>query len=146
MWTRLVLLSVLCVPMAAFADDFKIIKLEQDVRNLERQVGELNRQVSVLERRGSPSELAPPLPGKHAEPATADPVLWYSRANWDRVRVGMNELDVIRLLGRPTTMRGTDAAGRTLLYAVEIGSSGFLGGSVELKNHQVVAVNAPVLK
>ena len=63
-----------------------------------------------------------------------------------RVRVGMNELDVIRLLGKPTTMRGGEAEARTLLYAVEIGGSGFLGGSVELRNHQVVAVNKPVLK
>ena len=149
MWIRLILLSLLSFPAVAPADDFKIIKLEQDVRNLERQVGELQRQVSSLERRGSVAEAPPPLRGKGADtdvPVATDTVLWYSSANWDRVRVGMNELDVIRLLGKPTTMRGGEAQTRTLLYAVEIGGSGFLGGSVELKDHQVVAVNRPVLK
>ena len=149
MWIRPILLSLLWFPAVALADDFKIIKLEQDVRNLERQVGELQRQVNSLERRGSPAEAPLPLRDKGAgtdAPAAADTVLWYSSANWDRVRVGMDELDVIRLLGKPTTMRGGDAQTRTLLYAVEIGSSGFLGGSVELQNHRVVAVNKPVLK
>jgi hypothetical protein len=161
MWIRLMVLSLLCLPALARADDYKVIKLEQDMRNLERQVNELKRQVDVLERRESgellPSVRASNGPGNRsgnpsrtdgtASATATDEVPWYSRANWDRVKVGMNELDVIRLLGKPNSMRSEDADSSTLLYALEIGSgAGFLSGSVELKNHQVVAVNKPLLK
>ena len=57
----------------------------------------------------------------------------------------MSELEVIGVLGQPTSMR-QDGDTRVLLYAMEIGSSGFLGGSVELKDRAVTAVNKPVLK
>ena len=141
----------LALPGPSWADDYKVIKLEQDMRNLERQVNELRRQVEVLQRRES-GELPPSmLPRESSKPSAAAPAedstLWYSSANWDRVKVGMNELDVIRLLGKPNSVRSDDAQSRTLLYALEIGSgSGFLSGSVQLRDRQVVAVNRPVLK
>jgi hypothetical protein len=145
---QLVLGLLIAVPASVPADDFKVIKLEQDVRNLERQVSDLYRQVNALQRRGTESETTPSA-ADHAIQSVPVPdnVPWFDVRNWDRVRVGMNELDVIHLLGKPTSMRGGEAAdARTLLYATEIGSSGFLSGSVELKNRQVVAVNKPVLK
>ena len=45
----------------------------------------------------------------------------------------------------PTSMRPAED-GRVLLYAMEIGSNGFLSGSVTLKGQQVVAVEKPTLK
>jgi hypothetical protein len=36
--------------------------------------------------------------------------------------------------------------GRVLLYALEIGGSGFLGGSVEFRDRAVIAINRPALK
>ena len=143
MWIRLSLLALLWFP-AAGADDFKIIKLEQDVRNLERQVNELNRQVAALQRRNPSTEV--PAAREREVPDTNDNPLWYSRANWDRVRVGMDELEVIRLLGKPTSVRGSEGEARTLFYAVEIGTAAFLGGSVELRDRRVTEVKAPVLK
>ena len=144
MWIRLSLLALLWFS-AAGADDFKIIKLEQDVRNLERQVNELNRQVAALQRR-SPSTDVAAVPRERDVPEANDNPLWYSRANWDRVRVGMDELEVICLLGKPTSVRGSEGEARTLFYAVEIGTAAFLGGSVELRDRRVTEVKAPVLK
>ncbi|MGH8179106.1 MAG: hypothetical protein ACREV5_22830 [Steroidobacter sp.] len=138
------LLMALGASHASAADDFKIIKLEQDVRNLERQVQVLSRQVDELrshsarsgERRIAPRTSTPLLPSSSA---------WLSAANWERVQSGMSELDVIRLLGPPSSMRVEDEA-RVLLYAMEIGTDGFLSGSVMLKERQVAAVEKPVLK
>ena len=144
MWIRLALLCSLWFS-AAGADDFKVIKLEQDVRNLERQVGELTRQVAALQRR-NPSAEVPATAREREVPDTNDNPLWYSRANWDRVRVGMDELEVMRLLGKPTSVRGVEGETRTLFYAMEIGTGAFLGGSVELQERRVTAVKAPVLK
>lgn len=49
---RVLFAAVLCaVALAAAADDYESIKLEQDVRNLERQVQTLQREVSELRTR-----------------------------------------------------------------------------------------------
>ncbi len=57
----------------------------------------------------------------------------------------MSELEVITVLGAPTSMRaeGTD---RVLLYAMEVGMSGFLAGSVTLRERVVAEVQTPMLR
>jgi hypothetical protein len=139
-------LLVLLGPAAGAADDtFKVIKLEQDVRNLERQVQVLSRQVEELKQRlsraGDRSLAAPRSPGEPAESSDD----WLDASKWDRVRPGMSELEVIGLLGPPTSMR-QQGGERVLLYAMEIGSANFLTGSVQLQERAVVEVNKPVLK
>jgi hypothetical protein len=57
----------------------------------------------------------------------------------------MSELEVITLLGPPTSLREQDGD-RVLLYALEIGASGFLGGSVKLRDRAVTEVREPVLQ
>jgi hypothetical protein len=57
----------------------------------------------------------------------------------------MSELEVISSLGPPTSMREEGGA-RVLLYAMEIGVSGFLGGSVKLRERAVVEVAQPTLQ
>jgi hypothetical protein len=134
---------MLSLPLTAWGDDYKVIKLEQDVRNLERQVGELNRQLTALQRRDLPASIAP----QARDDDSADTDHWVNAARWDRVRIGMSELQVIELLGKPSSLRaGEGSAQRILLYAMEIGSTGFLGGSIELRDRRVTAVNKPVLK
>lgn len=140
----LALLMLVCMQVEA-ADDFKIIKLEQDVRNLERQVQDLSRQLAELQQRGSRSDdQRVPEPRPAAQPSSSQ---WLDAVNWNRVRVGMSELEVISTLGPPTALRGADdESSRTLMYAMEIGSSGFLSGSVQLKDRRVTEVQKPVLK
>jgi hypothetical protein len=57
----------------------------------------------------------------------------------------MNELDVIASLGPPSSMR-EEGGKRILLYAMELGASGFLGGSVALRERAVVEVLQPSLR
>jgi hypothetical protein len=57
----------------------------------------------------------------------------------------MGELEVIGILGPPTSMR-QEGETRVLLYAMEIGSTGFVGGSVELRDRKVSEVLKPVLR
>lgn len=128
---------------ATAADDFKVIKLEQDVRNLERQVQTLARQLddlkSQLSRSGDrPVVMTSPSPGSAGG-------AWLDASKWQRLKPGMSELEVITLLGPPSSMREENGA-RVLLYAMEIGSSGFLSGSVSLRDRAVVEVQKPVLK
>ena len=138
---------LLCVPLAAAAaDDYKIAQLETDVRDLQRQVQEQSQQIielrSQLTRPVAQSRQPPPSPSLAA--ATSGGT-WVDAAKWQRVRTGMSELEVIGLLGPPTSMRTRDSE-RVLLYAMEIGTSGFLSGSVTLRDRLVLEVQIPALR
>ncbi len=77
----------------------------------------------------------------------ADSPAWLSAANWRRVRPGMGEFEVIDILGPPSSVRGApEAQSRTLMYAMEIGSSAFLSGRVDLKDRRVIEVQVPALR
>ena len=137
----LVALLVLMPLTASAADAQRISFLEQEVRNLQRQVQSLSRQIDELRTR-------PDRPTTHALAASVAPSpgsdQWINAARWKQVRRGMSELEVIDLLGAPTSMRAEGDA-RVLLYAMEIGSSGFLRGSVTLRDRAVVEVQQPTL-
>jgi hypothetical protein len=128
---------------AAGADDFRVTKLEQDVRNLERKVQDLSREVDNLERRLAGAGTLPL--GARPVPAPQQPATWLAAENWKRVREGMSELEVVGILGKPTSTRVEDGA-RILFYATEIGTSGVLGGRVTLRDGKVATVTEPQLK
>lgn len=141
--TFLLLLAPLVVSTAFAADDGRVTFLEQEVRNLQRQVQALSRQVDEMRTRPSQpvqKGAAPP----DIEPA-ASSLEWVNAAKWQKLRRGMSEVEVIGTLGAPTSMREEGGA-RVLLYAMEIGDSGFLGGSVTFRDHAVVEVRAPTLQ
>ncbi len=131
---------------AAENDTYRLMKVEQDVRNLEGQVQTLTRQIDELKQQLSRAGDRN-LSGARAPSVSAasSSTAWLEATRWDRVRTGMSELEVINVLGPPTSMRKEGDA-RVLLYAMEIGSSGFLGGSVEFRDGAVTAVTKPVLK
>jgi hypothetical protein len=135
----------LWAPVCAMAaDDPKVAQLEQDVRDLQRQVLAQSQQLSELRMRLAQQPQAQVrLPSSPV--AAANTGLWLDASRWQRVRTGMSELEVIGLLGPPTSMRTTDS-GRVLLYAMEIGASGFLSGRVTLRDRVVQEVQAPVLR
>jgi len=143
---RLPLLAMLSlIPTAAIAaDETRISFLEQEVRNLQRQVQTLSRQMDELRTRPDRLELQIPKAGSATGAAPAGLPRWVDVSLWRRIKPGMSELEVISSLGRPSSMR-EDSGTHMLLYALEIGS-GFLGGSVILKDHIVVEVRQPTLQ
>ena len=158
----LALLGVLLSFSAVAADDdtYRLMKLEQDVRNLERQVHganllalpvigrllTLNRQLDELKQQQSRAgDRGPSAARSSSAPAGASSTAWLEAKRWDRVRKGMSELEVIDVLGPPSSMREENGA-HVMLYAMEIGASSFLGGSVEFRDRAVTVVNKPVLK
>lgn len=136
---------MIAAPAALAQDDYKVIKLEQDMRNLERQVQELSRQLSEVQRRLPQGADTSATRTERSTAPSSTSTSWLVAANWDRVRVGMSELQVIEVLGPPTSMRAAENS-RTLFYALEVGTSGFLGGSVRLEERKVAEVAKPVLK
>lgn len=143
----LIALLALLGQSALAAEDatYRLMKLEQDVRNLERQVQTLTRQLDELKQqsvRAGDRSSAAPRPSTTPAVSSGD---WLEAARWDRVRPGMGELEVINVLGPPTSMR-QEGETRVLLYAMEIGTAGFLSGSVELRDRAVSEVHKPALK
>ena len=127
------------------AEDFKVIKLEQDVINLQRRVEELSREIDQLQQRAASS--GTPSTASASPQAADDTPRWLRAANWNRVRPGMSELEVIEILGPPASVRGGAAdSSRTLMYAMELGSSAFLAGSVTLEAHKVARIEPPSLR
>jgi hypothetical protein len=137
-------LVLLSLPVAALAaDDSRVLRLEQDVRSLQRDLQTLSRQIEQLRlqaTRPSTDGRLPPAPVL----STTGPA-WLDASKWKQITAGMSELEVIALLGPPSSTREQDGA-RELLYAMEIGSSAFLGGSVLLRDRRVREVRVPVLK
>lgn len=138
---------LLWVPQAGAADALQVSRIEQDLRRLETQLQEQARQIESLRlqlaaRANVPEGRLPPAPSP-APPAAR--LQWVDASLWAKVRPGMPELEVLTLLGPPTSMRGAED-GRQLHYALEIGASGFLAGSVRLKDGVVAEVQVPRLR
>ena len=142
MTRALVAMLVLVALPAAGADEVRFSFLEREVRAVQQQVQTLQRQMEELTTRPARRE-SPSTP--RAEAPVTDLPKWVDAAKWQRLRPGMSELEVIGTLGAPTSMREM-GGGRVLLYALEIGASGFLGGSVTLRERAVVEVRQPTLQ
>jgi hypothetical protein len=132
----------------------QVNRLEQDVRDLRRELDMQRRRIEDLERSAAPAARPPRAGGARsgnpgasagqAAPATAQ---WLSAGSWEKVRPGLSELEVIALLGQPTSMRASDdGRRRTLFYALEIGNAGYLAGNVALEAGRVTAVELPRLR
>jgi hypothetical protein len=142
------LMFIAALPLVAFApaamaDDFRVNYLEQEVRELKRQVLSLNQRLDQATTR------PPREPSPQARPAPSDraplEVKWVDARKWKSLRLGMSELEVIELLGKPNNTR-EDGGARLVLYAMEIGDSGFLGGSVRFRDGAAVEILQPTLQ
>lgn len=138
--------AALCTLPTLAAEDFRVMKLEQDVRNLERQVQVLEREVRALAQRTHVAAPSVELPRTERDSAIDTEATWLKAASWNRIRAGMDELAVIEILGKPTAVRPIEPERRALLYTLEIGTTGFLTGSVVFENGRVVEVQRPTLR
>jgi hypothetical protein len=138
---------LLLVSAVTVADELKTTNLQQDVLELQRLVRQQQTRIEALERQlGSrPPVTTTATPG--VTRTTEVPANWLNGGDWDRVRPGTSELEVIRILGVPNSLRKSADGGRRILYyALEIGTGGFLSGSVTIADHKVVEVEKPTIK
>ncbi len=139
--------TVCTTACAQSIDEFRLSDIEQKIRDLQsttrdqaRLINELQQQLNTRQKSAASSNSTTPISN------TADRH-WLSIANWQKLKPGMSELQVIELLGTPTQMRiSDDGRNRQLLYAMEIGRSGFLSGSVTMSAGQLSGSNVPVLR
>jgi predicted RNase H-like nuclease (RuvC/YqgF family) len=130
----------------AQVDDLRVRQLENEVTRLQRELSAQSRRIDELERTVRNAPVAPRTPAATTPREDGSPA-WLVSTNWDRLRPGMKEIDVVALLGRPTSVR-TDADGKrhSLFYALELGPNAVLSGNVQFGAAGVTAINKPVLR
>lgn len=142
-------MTLMALPLALIAADARasidprILYLEQEVRDLKRQVLSLTQrldQATTRPPRGPLSAASSPI-----APRPTVETKWVDAKKWKSLCTGMSELEVIELLGRPNATR-EESGERVALYALEIGDSGFLGGSVRFRDGKVTAIREPYLQ
>jgi len=144
-----VAMTVVALPMPAFAqEELRVRQLENDVRALQRTVDMQNQRIDRLESGARAPVGAGSAPPTVVTPRAADSSpAWLVSTNWDKVRTGMKEIEVIALLGRPTSLRtDKDPPGHTMFYALELGPNQFLTGNVRFGDAGVAEINRPTLR
>jgi hypothetical protein len=140
--------AALAAPLPVLAqDEFRVRQLENEVLRLQREIDAQNQRIERLESNvRAPGSV--PLPPSVVAPRAADSSpAWLVSTNWDKVRTGMKELEVIALLGRPTSVHGDkDTNGHIMFYAMELGPNQFLAGNVRFGDAGVAEINRPALR
>ena len=153
-WSRritwLMCLTSLCWPSnpvaAAPIDEFRISDMEQRIRQLESTVREQARQIAQLLGQ-TPTVKTAETPSRAPNSGGNSDARWLKAGSWSRLKLGMQELQVIEILGLPTQIRvSDDQQTRSLLYALEIGRSAFLSGKIVTVAGQITAIDNPTLK
>lgn len=137
---------VLLVAPTLGQDDLRVRQLEGEVARLQRELATQTRRIDQLERDSRLGGPGTRVPAGTSRPAESSPA-WLVVGNWDRVREGMKELDVIAILGRPTSVRQDDAgATSTFFYALDLGPNAILAGNVSFAKDGVAEVRKPALR
>jgi hypothetical protein len=138
--------ATLAVPFPALAqEDLRLRQLENEVLRLQREIDAQNMRLERMETSARQSGSAPPVV---VTPRAADSSpAWLVSTNWDKLRTGMKELEVIALLGRPTSVRtDEEAKSHTMFYALELGPNAFLTGNVRFGDAGVAEITRPTLR
>jgi hypothetical protein len=142
----LIAAATVAAPLTASAEDeIRVRQLENEVMRLQREIDAQNMRIERLESSTRTPGVAPP-PVSAPRAADASPA-WLVSTNWDKLRVGMKELDVIALLGRPTSVHtNADTKTHTMFYAMELGPNTFLTGNVRFGDAGVAEITKPALR
>ncbi len=129
-------------------DDLRVRQLESEVQRLQRQLDEQARRIQMLEQSARLATTSPQLSAPSNAPLVENTSpAWLVPESWDRIKRGMTTLQVIAVLGRPTSARDADdGKGRIFFYAMELAPGALLGGTIRLDDSGVVEINRPVLK
>ena len=84
----------------------EVLKLEMEIKSLETEVESLENKLKELDKTTYKIEL------KSSKPS----VKWMNLSNWRKLRKGLNEEQVIGLLGSPTRRMANTHSSVTLLY------------------------------
>ena len=126
----------------AWADDSaRIRQLEDDVKILKQSIVKQGNRINTLERQLSttisPSNYNNKLP---TEGDTSGG--WHNLTNWQRIKHGMSERQVISILGQSTSFTSL-LPNRTIYYRGKVNGS-FVTGNIDFEDDRVMRVHIPL--
>lgn len=139
-------ISITIVPNV-LGQDATIENLRKEIRLLKKEITEQNKRIERLEQ--ELINLKNFLKLKAESKEIQSPVVystgsgWKEPSNWDRIRDGMSEKQVVSILGKPTSIEDSGVF-RTLFYQGEVSGSGYISGNVKLTDDRVYFINKPV--
>ena len=133
------LFLALPVTTLAQARDTRIDELKKETAQLKALIAEQDRRIGELEKAlAALQAIVSPVPKPIPSPTPA----WQSSANWNLLKQGMSEAQVVELLGPPTSVSASIDV-RTLLYEPDSRSSSTLRGSVTLQDDRLTSAVPP---
>ena len=149
--SSIALALVFATQLACAADftDIRVNQLEQDILQLKQTMQQQARRIEVLESALSQSlNQNRIVVERPARTGADDGRAWLKRSNWEKLKVGMPEAEVVQALGPPTTSRpiNADSKSRTLFYSLELEAGGFLTGTVVVVEQRVAEIHKPTLR
>ena len=145
----LCLVSALSLAQEIPKSEDQLHSIVTEVALLKRVVVEQERRILQLEKivqRLSTSKMTSARSITQPQPITSRQALstpWHSETYWRRIKDGMSESQVIKILGKPTDVKDIGSF-RTLFYRGEVRGSGFVSGNVRFTDDRVWQVNTPV--
>jgi len=140
------------LPAPARADDAaRIRNLESEIQQLRTKVAEQDRRIQRLEAQlEQRTDAAVPdyKTDRRPEPATtgtsppSGPLPWHSPEAWERIAIGMSQVEVAAILGEPSVVEAVDDY-KTLFYSGSGVDGRVINGHVNLKDGRVVAIKKP---
>ena len=135
--------SLFCVTLAGIAAaqsrDPRVDELKKETAQLksvladqERRIAELEKIVKALQAGANPAPTPIPSPTPP----------WHQASNWNQIKKGMSEAQVVEILGPPTRVDSSIDV-RTLVYQPDSHSTTTLNGSVTLTDDRVTATKPP---
>ena len=134
----LCLMSALSLAQETPKSEDQLQSIVTEVALLKRVVVEQERRILQLEKIVQSITQPQPITSRQA---LSTP--WHSETYWRRIKDGMSESQVIKILGKPTDVKELGSM-RRLFYRGEVRGSGFVSGNVWLSDDRVWQVNTPV--
>jgi hypothetical protein len=125
--------------VSAQARDPRVDALTMEMAQLKSTIADQEQRITALEKTVKALQaVATPVPA----PIPAPTPPWQSASNWNLIKKGMSEAQVVEILGPPTIAEAvTDM--RTLYYNPDPRSTTTLTGSVTLMDDRVTATMPP---
>ena len=134
------LLFLMCGTAAAQTRDPRVDELTKETAQLKQRITDQEARIAELEKAVKFLQAAAaPVPTPIPSPTPP----WHRPANWNLIKTGMSEAEVVSVLGPPTSV-DSSIDQRILLYAPDSKSTSTLKGSVTLIDDRVSAMTPPV--
>jgi hypothetical protein len=133
--------TFLTLPLDVLAQthDPRVDALTMEMTKLKSTIADQEQRITALEKTVKALQ-APAAPAPQPIPAPTPP--WQVASNWNLIKKGMSEAQVVEILGPSTTTEAVNDM-RTLYYKPDPRSTTTLTGSVTLMDDRVTATMPP---